>query len=109
VVLPLGHGKAIRSARSLSRRERRLITAVLGGVAALVVVLVVAIGTAGKSSGHGCIHATIAGPVGAEEIDQCGSQARATCLSVAVPGTFTVQAAQAIGKQCRKAGLPVGQ
>jgi hypothetical protein len=82
---------------------------VLGSVAALAVVLAVAIATAGKSSGHGCIYATIPGPVGAEEVSQCGSQARATCLSTAAPGTFTSQAAQVIEQQCRKAGLPIAR
>jgi hypothetical protein len=86
-----------------------MVRAVLAAVAALAVALAVAIGTAGKSSARGCIHATIAGPVGAEEIDQCGSEARATCQSAAAPGTFTAQAARVIERECRKAGLSVGR
>jgi hypothetical protein len=85
-----------------------MVRIVLGAVAALVIVLVVAIGIAGKSSAHGCIHATIAGPVGAQEIDQCGAQARSTCLTANTSGTFAPQAARVIEQQCRKAGLPVG-
>ena len=85
-----------------------MVKGVLGAVAALALALAVAIGTAGKSSAHGCIYATIAGPVGAEEINQCGSQARATCQSAAVPGTFSAQGLRVIEQQCRKAGLPVG-
>ena len=84
-----------------------MIRGVLAAVGVLAVVLAVAIATAGTSSGHGCIRATIAGPVGAEEIDQCGGQARATCASVATPGTFPVQAVRVIERECRKAGLPV--
>jgi len=80
---------------------------VLGAVAALAVVLAVAIGTAGKSSAHGCIHATIAGPVGAQEVDQCGAEARSTCLTARTSGAFTSQAASVIVAQCRKAGVPV--
>src|SRR5579884_1945903 len=93
---------------ALSRRERWMVRGVLGAVALLAAILVVAIATAGRSSSNGCIYATIPGPVGAEEISQCGSQARATCGSALAPGTFTAQAARVIARQCRKAGLPVG-
>lgn len=92
----------------LSSRERWLIRGVLGVVAALAVVLVVAIMSGGRSSSDGCINATFAGPVGAQEIDQCGSQARATCQTVRAPGSFAPQAARVIVRECRKAGLPVG-
>jgi len=108
VVLPLGHGKPTGSSRALSGRERWMVRTVLGAVAALAVVLAVAIGTAGKSSAHGCIHATIAGPVGAQEVDQCGAEARSTCLTARTSGAFTSPGARVIEQQCRKAGLPVG-
>jgi hypothetical protein len=106
-VLPLGHGKSIGSNRALSVRERWMVRMVLGAVAVLAVVLAVAIGTAGQSSAHGCIHATIAGPVGAQEVNQCGAEARSTCLTAKTSGAFTRQAARVIEQQCRKAGLPV--
>lgn len=106
--LPLGHAHEAAAMRGLTRREKWLVRGVLAAVAVLAVVLAVSLGTAGKSSAHGCIHATIPGPVGAEEIDQCGAEARATCQSAAAPGTFTAQAARVIQAQCRKAGLPVG-
>lgn len=109
MVLPPGHADAIASRRALSRRERRLVGAVLAVVAVLLVVVVVAVASAGKSSASGCIHATIPGPVGAQEIDQCGAQARATCASAASPGAFTTPAARVIEAQCRKARLPVGR
>jgi hypothetical protein len=86
-----------------------MIRGVLAVLAVLAVVLAIAIGTSGTSSARGCIHATVAGPVGAEEIDQCGSQARATCETASAPGSFAPQAAQVIERQCRKAGLPVGR
>jgi hypothetical protein len=85
-----------------------MIRGVIAAVAVLAVVLAVALGTAGTNSAHGCIRATIPGPVGAEEIDQCGAQARATCNTVLAPGSFAPQAAQVIEQQCRKAGLAVG-
>ena len=109
MALPLGHGKAIAVGRGLTRRERWMIRGVILAVAILAVVSALAIGTAGTSSAHGCIRATIPGPVGAQEIDQCGSQARATCETVSAPGSFAPQAAQVIEQQCRKAGLAVGR
>ncbi len=78
-------------------------------LAAVVVIVAISIGSSGKSSGHGCIYATIPGAVGAQEISECGAQARATCLSTATPGAFTVQAARVIAAECRKAGVPVGR
>ena len=86
-----------------------MIRGVLGAVAALAVVLVVAITTAGRSSARGCIYATIPGPVGAQEISQCGAEARATCQTALSVGTFTPQAARVIARECRRAGLPVGR
>jgi hypothetical protein len=77
-------------------------------VAALVIVLVISIGTGGRASAHGCIHATIPGAVGAQEIDQCGSQARSTCQTVDQPAAFTPASARVVASECRKAGLPVG-
>lgn len=109
LILPPGHGRATGHRRAWTRRERLMVGGVLGAIAVLIVVLAVAIGTAGKSSGHGCIYATLPGPVGAEEVDQCGAQARATCQSVGAPGTYAAQAARVIAGQCRKAGLPVGR
>lgn len=81
---------------------------VLGVVAALVVVLVISFVSAGPSSGHGCIYATIPGAVGAQQVHECGATARATCRSVYAPGAFTRQAATAVAAECRKAGLSVG-
>lgn len=109
MVMPPGDGAAALARRGLSHRERWLIRGVLGVVGVLAVVLVVAIATAGRSSAAGCIYATIPGPVGAQEINQCGAQARATCQTALAPGTFTAQAARVITRECRRAGLPVGR
>ncbi len=108
MILPPGHAEPAGASRSLSRRERRLIGAVLAVVAAFILVLVIAIGSGGQSSGHGCIYATIPGPVGAQQISQCGAQARQTCQSVRAPGSFTAQAQRVLEAECRRAGLPVG-
>ena len=85
-----------------------MIRSVLGVMAVIVVALVISLATAGTSSGHGCIHATIPGAVGAEEINQCGAQARATCQGAEQPGAFTPASAAVVASECRKAGLPVG-
>ena len=104
LILPPGP----RVAGRLSRRERWLVGGVLGVVAALAVVLVISLVSAGPSSGHGCIYATIPGVVGAEQVHQCGGTARETCQTVNRPGAYARQAAQTIAAECRKAGLPVG-
>jgi hypothetical protein len=108
MVLPPGHAQVLTGPRRLTVREKRLIAGVLAVVAAIVVALVISIATAGSASGHGCIHTTIPGAVGAQEIDQCGAQARATCQTVDQPGSFTAPSARVVAAECRKAGLPVG-
>lgn len=92
----------------LSRREKWMVGGVLGVVAALAVVLVISFTSSGPSSGHGCIYANIPGVVGAEQVHECGANARHTCGSVNAPGAYTRQAAQTLAVQCHKAGLPVG-
>lgn len=108
MVLPPGHAQAVATPRRLSTRERRLIGGVLAVLAGIVVALVISLSVGGSASAHGCIRATIAGAVGAEEINQCGAQARDTCQTAEQPGSFTPQSARVIVAECRKAGLPVG-
>ena len=108
LIMPPGHGQAISRRRPLARREKWMLGGVLASVVVVVIVLSISFGTAGKSSAHGCIYATIAGDVGAQEVYQCGSQARETCATVRSPGAFAPQAASTIASECRKAGLPVG-
>ncbi len=107
MVLPPGHGKAVAAPRGISGRERRMISGVLVLAAALIAALVISLATGGRASSHGCIHATIPGAVGAQEIDQCGAQARTTCQSAEQPGAFTPSSARVIASECRKAGLAV--
>lgn len=94
--------------RRLSAREKRMVGGVLGTVVALAVALVISFSSGGPSSSRGCIYATIAGDVGAQQIHQCGAQARDTCQSVYAPGAFTAQASGVVAAECRKAGLEVG-
>jgi hypothetical protein len=108
LILPPGHAESIRLGRRLSQREKRLVGGFLAAMAALVVILVIALSTGGQSSAHGCIYATIPAATGAQQISECGAQARSTCASAQTPGAFTPQAARAVSAECRKAGLPVG-
>ncbi len=107
LILPPGHAEAIATPRRLTAREKRLIAGVLAVVAAIAVAFIVSLAVGGKTSANGCIHLTIPGTVGAQEIDECGAAARATCQSVATPGAFAPQSAQSVAAECRKAGLPV--
>jgi hypothetical protein len=109
LILPPGHAQAITARRRLSRREQWMVGGVLATVAAVILVLVISLATTGRSSAHGCIYATIPGAVGAQEIYQCGNEARATCASAETAGAFSAQSAQTIALECRKAGLPVGR
>ena len=107
LILPPGHAEQV-TRRSLTRREKRLIAVVLAALVVLALVLIVSVGSGGQSSGNGCIYATIPGPVGAQQVSECGAQARDTCLTARTPGSFTPQAERVITAQCRRAGLPVG-
>lgn len=108
LILPPGHADAIATRRRLSSREKWMVGGVLGVVVVLAVVLVVSLSSGGPSSTNGCIYATIPGDVGAQQIHQCGTQARDTCSLAEVRGAYTEQAAATIAAECRKAGLPVG-
>jgi len=85
-----------------------MIGGVLGVVVLLAIVLVISLASSGPGSKSGCIYATIPADTGAEQVHQCGTQARETCQSVFAAGAYTHPAAQAIASECRKAGLPVG-
>jgi hypothetical protein len=85
-----------------------MVGAVLGLVAALAAVVVIAVLTGGHTTGRGCVDVTIPYSLGGEELYRCGSSARALCRSAGAAGGFTGAAGHAVATQCRKAGLPVG-
>lgn len=79
-------------------------------VTALVVVavVIVIVAAGGQSSAGGCVHAIFPGPVGAEQVNQCGSGARTLCATVRSSGQYGPEAVRTIAAECRRAGLPVG-
>jgi hypothetical protein len=109
LILPPGHSQTVGARRPLSLREKWILGGVLATVAAIAVAVVISLASAGKSSSHGCIYATISGAVGAGQISQCGAQARSTCATVYRPGAYAPTSARTIAAECRKAGLPVGR
>jgi hypothetical protein len=109
LILPPGHAQTVGARRPLSIREKWILRGVLTAVAVIAVVVIVSVTTAGKSSSHGCIYATIPGAIGAGEVSQCGAQARSTCATVYRPGGYAPSSARTIAAECRKAGLPVGR
>lgn len=107
LILPPGHAQSLRTGGSLSAREKWILRGVIATVVAIAIAVAISLATAGKSSSHGCIYATIPGVVGAQQVDQCGASARETCASARRPGAFTPQAADVVVAACRRAGLPV--
>jgi hypothetical protein len=92
----------------LSARERWLVRGVGVLALSLVVAVVISLVSRGPATGHGCLHATYAGPVGAEQISRCGAAARQLCRSIGTPSGFTGEAAHTIAGECRKLRLKVG-
>jgi hypothetical protein len=89
-------------------REKRIVAGMATLVAVLIVGVLIAVITAGHSTGNGCVDVQIASPVGGSETFKCGAQARALCALVGVPDGYNGTAGAAIATECRKAGLPVG-
>ncbi len=108
LILPPGHAQTTHQMRALAPREKWMLGGVLGVVAALAVVLVISLATAGHKSGHGCISVGLAYSVGGAQVYRCGDSARAMCVSVNRPGGSVGATARALATECRKAGLPVG-
>jgi hypothetical protein len=108
MILPPGHAQTIRQRRTIRPRERWMIGGVAAVLSALAVALVISFATAGHKSGHGCVSVGLAYSTGGAQVYRCGSSARALCASVNRPGGTTGGAARSLAIECRKAGLPVG-
>jgi hypothetical protein len=108
LILPPGHAQAVRNPRTMRGREKWIVGGLVGAVAALIVVVVIAVASTGRHSGHGCVDVTIPYSIGGQEFYRCGAAARAMCGQVGVPGGYSGGVGQAVALQCRKAGLQVG-
>jgi hypothetical protein len=108
VPLPPDHARQTLALRRLSARERWLVRIMAGVTAVIVVGVVIALIVSGPSSGHGCVHATFPGPVGAEQVNVCGSEARSLCATLSSSTQYGAEARSTIATECRKAGLAVG-
>lgn len=108
LILPSGHAEAVRQRQPFRAREKAMVGGVLATVAALVIVLIVALGTSDRQSGHGCISVGLAYSTGGAQIYRCGAGARAMCATVGRAGGPVGATARALRTECRKAGLQLG-
>ncbi len=108
LILPPDHANAVLTPRRLGTREKWMVGGVLSAVLVVALVVAISIGSSGHSNGNGCVDVTVAGPIGGEEIYQCGAKARSLCASVNHPGGFVGAPGRDIANACRKVGLPVG-
>jgi len=108
LILPPGHAQSVGASRSLSARERWILSAVVAAVAALAVAVILAVASGGHGTGHGCIDVTIPYSIGGQELYRCGAGAREVCARVGVPGGYTGRAGGLVAAECRKAHIRVG-
>jgi hypothetical protein len=108
LILPPGHAKAIRTPRQMGAREKWIVGAMGGLLAALVVLLVISLGSKDHHTGNGCIATTLSYAFGGQNIYECGPAAKRMCAAVDTPAGYGQQAGRLIAIECRKLGLPVG-
>lgn len=108
LILPPDHPGQTRPGHALSRRERWLVGVMAAVTGLIVLAVVISLAVSGPSSGGGCVHATYPGPVGAEQINACGSSARTLCATLRTSDGYGPEATRTIAAECRKAGLAVG-
>jgi hypothetical protein len=89
-------------------REKWIVGAVLAVVAALVVAVVISIGSSGHKTAGGCVDVKFPIAIGGQEIYECGAQARELCASAGASAGLSAVEDHAVAEQCRKAGLKVG-
>jgi len=103
--MPLeGHWQRVNTPlRTLTRRERRLVSAAVALIAAATVALVLLAASASTAPPRpGCIDAIVPGAMGGQPIDACGAAARRLCSErrgQSDPGSLVVEAA------CRRAKI----
>ncbi len=107
LILPPGHAEATFARRSLNSREKWILSGVLATTAALLVIVVISIATAGPKSSGDCINVTSPGFIGAQSVSGCGAQARAICHSALTGSGYTRGQNADVLAACRKQGIPV--
>lgn len=94
--------------RRITRRERWILGGVLALVAVLVVTVAVSFTSKQRTSHNGCIDVSAATVIGGSELYRCGAAARDLCTAPNGPAaTDNISFRRALADACRKAGLPV--
>ncbi len=83
----------------------------LAVVAAVLVAIVISIGTAQHQTSAGCIDVKFPITIGGEDIYECGAQRQGAVLRASGDpgGVHRASPSGAVAAECRKAGLPVGR
>ena len=109
LIVPTGHWQEASSgSRKLTRRERWILGGVLAVVAVLVVIVAISFTSKQRVSANGCIDVSAATVIGGSELYRCGTAARDLCSAPNGPGAGdNIAFRRALADACRKAGLPV--
>jgi hypothetical protein len=109
LILPSGHWQeAPAGPRRITRRERWILGGVLAVVAVLVVIVAISFTSKQRTSANGCIDVSAATVIGGSELYRCGTAARDLCSAPSGPGAGdNIAFRRALADACRKAGLPV--
>ena len=105
LIMPPGHHREAAANREFTRRDRGFVMIGAGLLVALVVVIVIAVGSSSPKSGHGCVYVTIGSSTGALTIQGCGAQARRVCADAQAPGAYSAQVRAQVIDACRRAGV----
>jgi hypothetical protein len=110
LIVPTGHWQeqAARGPRRTTRRERWILGGVLALVAVIVVIVAISFTSKQRTSANGCIDVSAATVIGGSELYRCGTAARDLCTAPNGPGAAdNISFRRALAEACRKAGLPV--
>lgn len=106
MILPTGHWQEVSVPRRVSRRERWMIGGVLAVVAIVVIAVAIAFTSHRRTSRHGCIDVSAATAIGGSELYRCGAAARELCTGASGPSSQNAAFRRALAEACRRAGLP---
>lgn len=110
LIVPTGHWQehADSGPRRITRRERWILGGVLALVAVIVVIVAISFTSKQRTSANGCIDVSAATVIGGSELYRCGTAARDLCSAPSGPSaTDNISFRRALAEACRKAGLPV--